>query len=60
MSDFFTNVWGYVLPLGILLFAGVIAWALLRNRRTPREEARTEQATEDLYDRGPTDDRVDR
>lgn len=56
MPDIFTNLWGLLLTVGVLIFAAVIFWAMMRNRQTPREEARTEQATEELYDKGATDD----
>jgi len=44
--------WGLITIIGPLLLAVVLLWALLRNRKsTPRQDARTEDATRDLYDR---------
>jgi hypothetical protein len=44
-------LWTLVTIIGPLLLAGVLAWALIRNRQKsgPRDIARTEQATKDLY-----------
>lgn len=42
--------WTIILIVGPLILAGVLLWALLRNRRSrPADEARTEQATRELY-----------
>ena len=34
---------------GPILLIAAIAWAMLNNRRTPREERRTEDATRAMY-----------
>lgn len=42
--------WAIILIVGPLILAGALLWALLRNRRRgPADEARTEQATRELY-----------
>lgn len=55
------NLWGVVTILGPILLAAVILWALLRNRQreTPRDLARTEAATERLYEEVDADDKRD-
>ena len=42
--------WTIITIVGPLILAGVLLWALLRNRkRSPRDEEHTEQATRELY-----------
>ena len=42
--------WSIINILGPLLIAAVVLWAMLRNRKSSREEVdRTEAATRDLY-----------
>ncbi len=42
--------WGIITIIGPLLLAAVLAWALLRNRKSkPEEIDRTEAATRELY-----------
>ena len=41
--------WAILNIVGPLLLAAVLLWALLRNRKSRRSEADTEQATRDLY-----------
>lgn len=54
--DIFTNLWTWVPIIGGVGLTVAILWAMLRNKQTPREEARTERATEKLYDEGSTDE----
>ena len=42
---------GLIAIIGAALLAVALLYAMLRNRRTPAQEARTEQATHDLYQR---------
>jgi hypothetical protein len=41
--------WAILTIVGPLLLAAVLLWALLRNRKSSRSDADTEQATRDLY-----------
>ena len=42
--------WGIQTIIGAALLAAVLLWAMLRNRKSTREEVdRTEQSTRDLY-----------
>ena len=41
--------WAILNIVGPLLLAAVLLWALLRNRKSRRSDADTEQATRDLY-----------
>ncbi|WP_162875430.1 hypothetical protein [Sphingomonas crusticola] len=50
---------GLVAAIGGVLILIVLIYAIMRNRqRTPREEARTEQATRDLYARTDRQDQA--
>ncbi|WP_420606688.1 hypothetical protein [Novosphingopyxis sp.] len=53
--------WGLATILGPILLVGVIAWALLRNKKdTSAADLRhTERATEELYDRADAEDAED-
>jgi hypothetical protein len=42
--------WALLNIIGPLVLLAVIAWALLRNRRSPRADADSEAATHRLYD----------
>lgn len=43
------SLWSFLIIAGPIVLLGALAFAMLRNRRTPREEAKTEAATRDLY-----------
>jgi hypothetical protein len=62
MGGFVTEIGGslgLVAAIGGVLIVIVLVYAILRNRqRTPREEARTEQATKDLYARTDRQDQA--
>lgn len=45
-----------VVIVGPLLLAGVILFAVLRNRSTPSQDARTERATRELYKQQSAED----
>ena len=51
------SLWAIVVVLGFVILGGAIAFAKLKNKTTPREEARTEQATKDLYREQSENDR---
>lgn len=51
------GIWSLLTIIGPLVLIAALAWAILNNRRKPRDKARTEQATRDLYDR---QDRADK
>ena len=52
------GLWGVVTVLGPIVLAGVIVWAIFRNRRheTPAEIAQTEAATDRLYEQIDAED----
>ena len=56
-----TMGWGILTILGPIVLVGAIAWAILRNKKevTPRDEARTERATHELYDKADQQDAKD-
>lgn len=43
------SLWAFVVIGGFIILGLAIAYAKLRNKSTPEQEARTEQATRDLY-----------
>ena len=48
-SIFGDSLWAFMVVGGFIILAAAIAFAMLRNKVTPRQERRTEQATRDLY-----------
>ena len=48
--DFGGFNWSLLIIVGPIVLLAVIAWAMLRNRRSPGADARTEAATHNLYD----------
>jgi flagellar biosynthesis/type III secretory pathway M-ring protein FliF/YscJ len=44
------SIWSIVVIAGPIILGLVLAWALMKNRRTPRQEAATEAATRQRYD----------
>lgn len=50
------SLWAIVVVLGFIILGGAIAYAMMRNRVTPRQERRTEDATRKLYEEGTTDE----
>ena len=44
------TMYGLVVIAGFIILGAAIAYAALRNKQTPREEKRTEDATRALYD----------
>ena len=51
------GLWSIVVVAGPIVLVAGLLFAILRNRRTPAEEARTEQATRDLYKEQSAEDR---
>lgn len=49
------SLWTFLVVGGFVILGGAIAVAMLRNRVTPRQEQRTEDATRKLYDEGTVD-----
>jgi hypothetical protein len=43
------SLWAFVVIGGFIILALGLAYAKLRNKTTPAQDARTEQATHDLY-----------
>ena len=43
--------WGIMTIVGPALLAAVLLWALLRNRKSKRDDSESERAAHDLYDR---------
>jgi len=54
-SVFGNGLWAFVAIGGFLILGAAIAWAKLSNRTSAREDARTEQATRELYEEGTTE-----
>lgn len=54
-SAFGDGLWAFVVIGGFLILAAAIAWAKLSNRTSRRQDARTEQATRELYEDGTTE-----
>ena len=52
------SFYGLMVVLGPLVLGAVLLWALLNNRRTKREEQRTEDATRKMYDQQARDDKA--
>ncbi|GAA4215887.1 hypothetical protein GCM10022253_11180 [Sphingomonas endophytica] len=51
--------WSFVVIVGPIILVAALLFAMLRNRkRSPREEARTEQATRELYKQQSAEDRT--
>ena len=60
MADgiFGDGLWAFVVIGGFLILAAAIAWAKFNNRTSRRQEARTEQATRELYEEGTTEGKL--
>jgi hypothetical protein len=52
------SLWAIVVVLGFVVLGGAIAFAKLKNKTTPEQERRTEQATKDLYREQSAEDRT--
>ncbi|MEH3045939.1 hypothetical protein [Sphingomonas adhaesiva] len=52
------GLWSFVVIAGPIILALALLYAILRNRRSRGEEARTEQATHDLYRETSAEDRA--
>jgi hypothetical protein len=49
--------WGLMTVIGPILLGLALLWAVLHNRRSPREKAETERATRELYERQDREDK---
>lgn len=49
--------WGIMTIVGPILLGLVLLWALLHNRRSRAEKARTERATRELYEQLDREDK---
>ena len=54
------TLYGLVVIAGFIILGAAIAYAMARNKQTPREERRTEEATRSLYDEQPGQDEAPR
>lgn len=52
------SLWSFLIIAGPIVLMAALAFAMLRNRRTPRQEAKTEAATRELYRQEAADDRT--
>ena len=50
------SLWAIVVAFGFVILGGAIAYAMMRNRVSPGQERRTEEATRKLYEEGTTDE----
>ena len=49
------SLWTFLVIGGFIILGAAIAFAMMRNRMSPRQEQRTEDATRKLYDEGTVD-----
>lgn len=52
------GLWSAVVVIGPIVLVAALLFAILRNRRSPREEAHTEAATRELYKEQSAEDRA--
>ena len=52
------SLWAIVVVLGFVVLGGAIAFAKFKNKTTPSEDARTAQATKDMYREQSAEDRT--
>ncbi|MEH3035199.1 MAG: hypothetical protein PGN23_01705 [Sphingomonas adhaesiva] len=52
------GLWSFVVIAGPIILGLALLYAILRNRRTREQEARTEQATHELYRETSAEDRI--
>ena len=52
------GIWTVLTIIGPLLLIAALAWAMLNNKRKPRDIARTEQATRENYKRQDAADKA--
>lgn len=50
------SLWAFIVVGGFIILGLAIAYAKLRNKTTPTQDRRTEQATRDLYKEQSRDD----
>lgn len=59
-SIFGSSLWAIVVVGGFVILGAAIAYAMVRNKRTPREERHTEEATRRLYEEQNAEDQTPR
>lgn len=52
------TLWGLMTIVGPILLGLALLWALLHNRRSREEKARTERATRELYEQSDREDKA--
>ncbi|MHC9419138.1 hypothetical protein ACYZX9_11150 [Sphingomonas citri] len=52
------GVWSFVVIAGPIILVAALLFAILRNRRSRHDEARTEEATRALYKEQSAEDRA--
>ena len=52
------SLWGLLTIVGPIVLIAAIAWAMLRNKTTPAQDRRTEEATAAQYDRASAEDKL--
>jgi hypothetical protein len=57
VAMFGDGLWSFVVIAGPIILVIALLWAMLRNRTTRAQDARTEQATRDLYREQSAEDR---
>jgi len=50
--------WAIMTVVGPILLGFALLWALLHNRRSAQEKARTERATRELYEQSDREDKA--
>ena len=53
-----SSMQGVIVIVGPILLAIAIGWAIIHNKGTPREVAKTEDATREMYDQQDRDDKA--
>lgn len=52
------GLWSFVVIAGPIILVAALLFAIMRNRRSHRDEARTEEATRALYKEQSAEDRA--
>ena len=53
-----SNLYSLLTIVGPILLGAVLLWAILNNRRTPKQEQQTEEATRRMYDEQNREDKA--
>ena len=57
-SSFGGGLWAIIVIGGFVVLAAAIAWAMKRNKVSPEQNRRTEEATRRMYDAQSADDQT--